>query len=93
MLGTVKRGDTFAFTVQIRSADGEPLIGAADNLKCQGRYYWNEDVLVELTISETETPGTYLFRAGNTDSWLPQKTVNFDIQYSNGKSGDSGKIS
>ena len=38
-LGTIKRGDTFSFSVPIKDkATGTALTGAATKLKCHGKY-------------------------------------------------------
>lgn len=84
-IGTVKRGDTFGFTVEMRDGPtGGALVGAADKLRCQGRYDWFGEVLVEMNITETDTPGTYVFRTDSTAGWRPGKTVLFDIEYNDG---------
>ena len=63
-IGTVKRGILLAFTVEMRDGPtGDALVGAADKLRCQGRYDWFGEVLAEMNITETDTPGTYVFRS------------------------------
>ena len=83
-LGTIKRGDTFAFTVQIETEDGEPYSGIADKLRCHGRYAWNRDLVTELIITESEELGTYYFTAEETETWKPNETIKFDIEYNDG---------
>lgn len=81
-LGTIKRGDTFAFTADIEdSATGAPLTGAADKLRCQGRHYISRMLKVQLAITETATPGTYLFTAPSTDEWAAGTRLLFDVEY------------
>ena len=83
-IGTIKLGDTFSFTAEITDkATGDPLTGAASDLKCQGRNYLNGDLIAELTITETATPGTYLFSAGTTETWDTVQVL-LDIQYTDG---------
>ena len=83
-IGEIKRGDYFAFTADIADdVTGDPLIGAAELLRCQGRYP-SGMLAAEMTISETSTPGTYLFEAPSTDAWIPNTTINFDIEYDGG---------
>ena len=84
-IGTVKRGDTFAFTVEMRDGPtGGALVGASDILRCQGRYEWFGEVLAEMNITEKYTPGTYVFRADSTAGLRPGKTVLFDLEYNDG---------
>jgi hypothetical protein len=81
-LGTIKRGDGFSFSASITDkATGDPLTGAAADLKCQGKYEYDDDVLVDMVITETATEGTYLFAAPDTSEWVPGVNVEFDIQY------------
>lgn len=81
-LGTTKRGDSFSFTAVITDSETEdPIIGAEANLACDGRYTFDGDVIAAMTITETATPGTYLFTAGATDNWIPGLTISFDIEY------------
>ncbi|MEA4972902.1 MAG: hypothetical protein VB119_06935 [Candidatus Metalachnospira sp.] len=84
-IGCIKRGDTFSFTADIvDETTGQPLTGACANLKCQGKYSSGSNFPpeVEMSISETSTPGTYLFAANSTDNWVPNSRMLFDIQYS-----------
>lgn len=79
-LGKIKRGDTFSFTAELKdNATGEPLTGAADKLRCQGRHYLKDELIVEMAITET-TPGVYLFAAGSTSEWDIKKIL-FDVEY------------
>lgn len=81
-IGTIKRGDTFSFTVEIKdNVTGTPLLGAADRLRCQGRDVICSKLMVEMVISETSS-GVYLFVANSTQEW-PKKIL-FDIQYTDG---------
>lgn len=81
-IGTIKRGDTFSFTANlVDSISKQPLTGIADQLRCQGRYMKNKNLVTELTIEETEIPGTYLFFAGGTDDWEIGSIILFDIEY------------
>ena len=66
---SIKRGDTFGFSNAITEDDGVTAItGIASELKCQIRK--NDELIEELTITEsTETPGTYVFLAGDTSEW------------------------
>lgn len=80
---SVKRGDTLAFLVRRTNDDGAPRTGEASKLKSQVR---NKDVLIgEFMITETITPGDYLFEiaAEDTAKWAVGK-YNFDIQFTNG---------
>ena len=80
---SVKKGDTLAFLVRRTNDDGTPRTGEALNLKSQVR---NKDILVgEFTVTETITPGDYLFEisADDTSKWTVGK-YNFDIQFTNG---------
>jgi len=88
-IGTIKRGDTFSFTANlVDSISKTPLTGMADNLRCQGRHIKTNELIVEMNIEETETPGTYLFTAGSTDNWEVNSIILFDIQYTS----DTGQI-
>lgn len=83
-IGTIKLGDTFCFSAEITDkATGDPLTGAASKLRCQGRNYLNGDLIAELTVTETSTPGTYLFSAGTTETWNTVQVL-LDIQYTDG---------
>lgn len=88
-LGTIKRGDTFSFTADLKdAATGAALAGAANKLKCQGREYMTDNFITELVITETETLGIYLFATDSTDEWIPGSKILFDIQYTS-----DGKVS
>ena len=91
-LGTLKRGDTLEFTAALTdTATSAALTGAAASLKCHGKYSFGDSVLVEMAVSETATAGTYLFSASaaSTAAFIPNRTVIFDIQYTNA----DGKVS
>ena len=77
---SIKRGDTFGFSNAITEDDGVTAItGIASELKCQIRNR-NDELIEELTITEsTETPGTYVFLAGDTSEWAIS-TYKMDIQ-------------
>ena len=77
---SIKRGDTFGFSNAITEDDGVTAItGIASELKCQIRNR-NDELIEELTITEsTETPGTYVFLAGDTSEWAIT-TYKMDIQ-------------
>lgn len=80
----VKRGDTLAFIVRRKNADGTPRTGEASQLKAQMRS--GKDVLIgEFAITETPTPGDYLCQiaATLTQDYIPG-TYNCDIQYTEG---------
>lgn len=62
----IKRGDTLAFYVNFKDADGAPI--AYSNIKCQIRRR-DGTLLSELTITPTATTGRYLFSAGATDDF------------------------
>lgn len=74
----IKRGDTFGFSLTLSSA-GVVLVGKATNFKCQIRDC-NKALICDVVISESDTPGTYLFRAENTSNWAKSKFY-MDIQY------------
>lgn len=74
---SIKRGDTFAYSFELTD-NGTPLTGIAGQLKSQVRTNGG-DLLSELAIAETATPGTYVATAASTAEW-PVKTVYFDIQ-------------
>lgn len=75
---TIKRGDTFGFSLTLSAAD-VVLEGKASNFKCQIRDC-NKALISEVAITESDTPGIYLFRAGDTSSWVKSKFY-MDIQY------------
>jgi hypothetical protein len=82
-LGKFKRGDTFHFTADVvDEATLEPLIGAASNLRCQGRDGRNRVLITELIITE-QSPGTYLFTSDEpTNTWRQNSRILFDLEYS-----------
>ena len=81
-IGTIKRGDNFSFTAEIKDGTtGAALTGAADKLRCQGRHYISRMLLAELTVTETVTPGTYLFTASSVNEWEAGTRLLFDIEY------------
>lgn len=72
-----KRGDTFSFSA-VFAVDGVAVTGLANKLKCQVRT--RKDVLVaEMTITESATPGTYIFIVADTADW-PLGELYYDIQ-------------
>lgn len=78
---TLKRGDTLSFIVTRKDDQGQPLTGDASKLKSQLRT--REDKLAaEFSITETETPGDYLFKvdAQTTKDFRPGELY-FDIEY------------
>ena len=84
-LSTIKQGDTFAFIAAITdNVTGDPLTGVADKLKAEVRTSAGV-LMATLAVSETETPGNYLFKTNETGAW-PAPNVLTDIQY---KDGDS----
>ena len=81
---TFKKGDTLAFIVKRSDKEGNPLTGDAAKLRSQLRN--NKDVLIaEMTITETEVPGSYLFQVDATKTaTMDVGTYVFDIQYKDG---------
>lgn len=63
-----KRGDTFALYVDMSDVDGQPLVYDISKIKSQVRTR-NNQLITELAVSTTETPGTYLIQAASTDDW------------------------
>jgi len=81
-----KQGATFGYKVIFTSGDGTEITGLADKLKCEVRSSANE-LLGTMTITETSTLGTYLFKCpDDTSSWPPCLVT--DIKYVNSH-GDS----
>ena len=76
----VKRGDSFGFSNTVSDTNG-PITGIANRLKCQLRDSPRGKLIEEMAITESGTPGTYIFRAGDTTTW--PTIVYFDIQYTN----------
>jgi len=79
---TLKRGETFAFYANITDDDGMPVTSMADKLRSQIRTSL-DGLVAELTVTETQVPGQYLFEAGPTDTW-PVGTLYIDIRKYNG---------
>ena len=83
-MGSIKRGDTFAFNITLSDA-GLPVTGAAAKLRCQVRRgaTAKDALLAELTVTERpDLLGTYVFSlAGTTRDW-PSK-VFLDVEYTN----------
>jgi len=65
---SIKRGDTFAFYANIKDESGQTLVTDIANIKSEIRDT-SYQLITELTITTTETPGRYLFTAPNTDDW------------------------
>ena len=63
-----KRGDTFAFFANVTTDGTTPLVTAVTNIRSQVRTVSNS-LLSELTVTTTETPGEYMFKAGPTNNW------------------------
>lgn len=64
----LKRGDTLKWYVMLTDSDGAAITGIAENLKCQIRD--SIDGLVDdVTITETEIPGQYLFTVSSTEDF------------------------
>ena len=79
----IKRGDTFGFSMTLTNDSNVAITGQALNLKCQIRD--GNDVLVDtMVITESDTLGTYIFRAGSTLEW--HGSLFFDIQYTDADS-------
>ncbi|MDD3039750.1 hypothetical protein [Bacteroides sp.] len=74
----IKRGDTFDFSCILTDDAGTPLSGKALNIKCEIRDV-EKTLLKSFTITESDTPGTYLFRSGTAD-WQKRQAY-MDIQY------------
>jgi hypothetical protein len=79
----IKRGDTFAFYANITDELGDPLVTDVANIASQIRdTLYN--LVAELTVATTETPGRYLFTAPSTDAWPAESrgwaTLYMDIQ-------------
>ena len=81
----IKRGDTADFSATLTDNLDNPLTGKAANLKCQFR---DEDynLVKELTITESEVPGTYIFGAGDTSGYEVGNIL-CDIQYTDDVDG------
>lgn len=82
-LGRLKRGDTFSFCVAVTS-DDEPATGIASGLRSQVRKTFSSILISELSVVETSTSGTYMFRHdGSTQDW-PLGQLLIDVEYTNG---------
>ncbi len=83
-IGIIKRGDTFAFTVELNdTATGDPLTGKEGNLMCQGRYAPNGKLVLDMAVREA-IPGTYEFKTNDTASLSVGVSLYFDIEYTDG---------
>ena len=79
-LGECKIGNTFSFYANIKDPKTNlPLIGKASKLKSQIRDHL-DNLMAELTITETDTQGQYLFSTNATDNW-DIGICNVDIKY------------
>lgn len=76
----IKRGDTADFSATLTDSLGAAITGKATNLKCQFRDV-DGNLVKELTVSESDTPGTYIFRAGDTSGYPAGEQLYCDIQY------------
>lgn len=88
-IGTLKRGDTFAFCAQLTDTNGDPLLDAENKLRSQVRTA-KDVLLAELTITAYTNPitqllveGAYVFISVEDTSDWPTGKVYFDIQYTN----------
>jgi len=81
---TVKRGDTLSVIVARQDEDGNPLTGDALKLRSQIRNS-NDQLLASFTITETSTPGEYLFEvAPSVTLTFPLGRLDWDIEYNSG---------
>ncbi len=78
ILKTIKPGETFAMYISIENDDGMPMTGMADRIKMQIRNSLDE-LISDVNISETETPGQYLFEVDDTSKW-PIRELYTDIR-------------
>lgn len=86
--GELKRGGTLAFYAALKDESGNPITGSTAYLTSQIRT--RSDKLIDtFTITETDTPGTYLFKAGDTSAY-PLGELDMDIKFSNGSVSFSG---
>ena len=83
-LPNFKRGDTFAFIATIRDQIGDPITGVSANLRSQVRDKMGFKY-ADLSVSETETPGSYLFQVQDTTSWPADTSIYTDIEYTDGQ--------
>lgn len=85
----IKRGDTFAFYANMTDETGGPLVIDLLNIKSQIRDKAYQ-LIADLTVATTETPGRYLFTAPSTDNWPTETwgktTLLMDIQITTGGS-------
>ena len=77
-----KRGDTFSFSASFEQ-DGDPVTGLESKLRCQIRDE-KDNLIDDLTISTTGTPGTYIFRADSTETWPAPSNLRLDIELHDG---------
>ena len=61
----IKRGDTFSFYANISDEAGDPLVTDAANITSQIRDTMYQ-LVANLTVAATATPGKYLFTAATT---------------------------
>lgn len=81
---TVKRGDTLSVIVVRKDEDGNPLTGDALKLRSQIRNS-NDQLLASFAISETSTPGEYLFEVPpSVTLTFPLGRLDWDIEYNSG---------
>ena len=64
----IKRGDTFSFYANISDEAGDPLVTDAANITSQIRDTMYQ-LVANLTVAATATPGKYLFTAATTADW------------------------
>ena len=64
----IKRGDTFAFYANMTDELGQPLVTDIANITSQIRDSAYQ-LICDLTVAVTETPGRYLFTVLSTDEW------------------------
>ena len=77
VLKTIKPGETFAMYITIEKEDGTPITDMADRLKMQVRTSIDE-LISDVSISETQTPGQYLLEVNDTKKW-PEGVLYTDI--------------
>lgn len=64
----IKRGDTFAFYANMTDETGAALVTDVANISSQVRDTAYQ-IIADLTVATTATPGRYLFTAPSTDNW------------------------
>jgi hypothetical protein len=80
-LGIIKRGELLIFTAGlVDTATGNAATGLAGRISCHGKYSADGPVIVTLIVTETEIPGTYMFKSDSPVSWM-DGLVLFDIKY------------